>query len=193
LDEDFPPFIDPYSKTQSETKGKFRYGSVDLGYSVYTDKNFRVGAFTGYHYWSESVDASGCSQVGSDPFICGMPLPNSIKVITEQDRWNAIRFGGVVDVKLTDRLKWTGEFAYAVVSQQAQDTHYFTFGADPASGKGSGFQAETVLTYNFTDKFSVGIGGRWWHYKTDATDSFNQLLQYQTDRYGMFAQGSVKF
>ena len=193
FDEDFPPIIDPYSKTQSDTNGKLRYGSVDLGYSIYSDQRFRVGVFTGYHYWSETADANGCSQVGGNPFICGLPLPTSVKVITEQDRWNSIRFGAVVDVNLTDRLKWNGEIAYAATSQRAVDNHYFTFGIDPANGSGSGFQAESVLKYQVTDNFSVGIGGRWWHFKTDALDVFNQLLKYQTDRYGMFVQGSFKF
>ena len=191
-DEDFPPIIDPYSKTQSDTKGQLRYGSVDLGYSFYTDQRFRVGAFLGYHYWFENVDASGCSQVGGNSSICGVALPNSMKVITEQDRWNALRLGGVIDVNLTDRLKWNGEIAYVSTSQRPQDTHYFTFGIDPASGHGNGFQAETVLKYQVTDKFSLGIGGRWWHYRTDALDSFNQLLKYQTDRYGVFFQGNIK-
>jgi hypothetical protein len=29
--------------------------------------------------------------------------------------------------------------------------------------------------------------------ETDATDSFNQQLKYDTDRYGVFVQGSLKF
>jgi hypothetical protein len=38
------------------------------------------------------------------------------------------------------------------------------------------------------------VGGRWWHYHTNATDQvFNSLLKYTTERYGVFVQGSVKF
>ena len=193
IDEDFPPITDPYSKTQSDTAGQLRYGSIDFGYNIYTDKRFRIGAFIGYHYWFENIDASGCAQIGSNPFICGVPLANSIVVISEQDRWNSMRFGGVVDVNLTDRLKWNGEFAYAVTSQRAQDTHYFTFGVSPASGSGWGFQVESILKYQVTDKFNVGVGVRWWHLTTDAIDSFDQLLRYQTDRYGVFFQGGYQF
>ena len=55
------------------------------------------------------------------------------------------------------------------------------------------FQLELILKYQVTDKFSVGMGGRWWHLKTNAVDIFNQLLQYQTDRYGLFFQSSLQF
>ena len=193
IDEDFPPITDPYSKTQSDATGKLRYGNVDIGYNFYTDARFRIGTLVGYHYWNERVDASGCTQIGSNPFICGVPLPNSLTVISEQDRWNSLRFGGVIDVNLTDRLKLNGDFAWVITNQHALDTHYFTFGDSPASGAGYGFQMESILKYQVTDKFSVGIGGRWWHLKTNAVDIFNQLLQYQTDRYGLFVQSSIQF
>jgi hypothetical protein len=192
-DEDFPPFIDPYSKTSSSTAGRLQYGSIDLGYNVFGIERFRLGAFVGYHRWLETVDAKGCSQVGGNPFICAPALDPTLKVITEQDRWDTLRAGFTAGGKVTDRLSWQGEFAYAWTSQQALDTHYFTFGSDPASGHGTGFQAEALLYYQLTDRFNVGIGGRWWHFNTNAVDSFNQLLQYTTDRYGVFLQGSYKF
>jgi putative salt-induced outer membrane protein YdiY len=138
------------------------------------------------------VNASGCAQIGSNPFICGVALPTSLTVITEQDRFNSMRFGGVVDFNLTDRLKWNGDFAWVITNQRALDTHYFTFGDSPANGTGYGYQLESILKYQVTDKFSVGVGGRWWHFKTNSIDVFNQLLQYQTDRYGVFFQGSVQ-
>ena len=56
-----------------------------------------------------------------------------------------------------------------------------------------GSRLESILKYQVTDKFNVGVGARWWHFKTDAIDTFNQLLKYETDRYGMFVQGSYKF
>ncbi len=192
-DEDFPPIIDPYSKTSSDTKGQLKYVNIDLGYNLFTVEQFRIGAFIGYNHWLEIVNASGCSQVGGNPGICFPALPTSMKVITEEDHWNTLRAGGVVDVKLTDKLKWEAEIAYASTSQHAQDTHYFTFGLDPATGHGAGFQAETVLKYQLTDQFNLGVGGRWWHLTTTALDSFDQLLKYETDRYGVFLQGSYRF
>ena len=193
VDEDFPPVVNPYSKTQSDATGKLLYGNIDVGYNIFTNKRVRVGAFTGYHYWSETVDAKGCQQIGGNPFVCAPSLPTSTTVITEQDRWNTLRFGGAVDVKLTDRLAWNGEFAFAVTSQRARDTHYLTFGVSPGNGSGFGFQAESVLKYQLTDAVGVGVGGRWWHFETNALDMYNQLLKYETDRYGVFVQGTVKW
>ena len=60
----FPPSPIRIQKRRAIATGKLRYGSIDFGYNVYTDKRFRIGVFTGYHYWFENVDANGCRQVG---------------------------------------------------------------------------------------------------------------------------------
>ncbi|MBI5261412.1 MAG: hypothetical protein HY852_06295 [Bradyrhizobium sp.] len=192
-DEDFQPFVDPYSMTSSAVSGRLQYASIDLGYNFFQIDRFRFGAFVGYHHWLETVDARGCTQVGGHPFICAPALASDLKVITEQDRWETGRAGVSVEARLLDRLTWQAEMAYAWTAQNAIDTHYFTFGRDPASGWGYGFQAETVLKYELNDSFNIGIGGRWWHFNTDATDTFSQLLRYTTDRYGVFVQGAYKF
>lgn len=193
IDDDFAPFVTPSSRTGSSASGQLQYGSVDLGFNLIEAERVRLGAFVGYHYWMETVDARGCTQLGGNPVICMPALGPNIKVVTEQDRWHSGRAGVAVDARIWDRLSWQGEVAYVWASQKAVDTHYFTFGRDPASGHGSGFQAETVFKLHLNDAFSLGIGGRWWHLSTDAMDSFNQLLRYNTDRYGVFVQGSYKF
>jgi len=193
-DEDFPPFIDPYSRTVSNAKGNLAYATLDVGYNAFTQERFRLGAFVGFGYWQEKVNAFGCAQIGPNPAICGTsPMPNSIKVITEQDRWLSLRVGAVADVRITDRLTWNGELAFVAGWQRARDTHYFTFGAADADGRGIGFQAETLVNYQVTDAFKVGIGGRWWHFKTEATDAFDQQLKYHIDRYGGFLQATYRF
>lgn len=190
-DEDFPPVTELYSRTVSETSGKLRYASVDLGYNIYTDPLFRLGAFVGFHTWFERLDARGCLQTALSP-ICAPPLPSSVRVISEKDRWNSFRIGAVVDVNLTDRLRWAGEIALTSNSQRALDTHYFTFGDDPAKGNGGGFQAETSLRYRITDNFDVGVGFRWWRASNNAVDAYGQLLKYRTDRLGVFGQVSYR-
>jgi hypothetical protein len=45
-----------------------------------------------------------------------------------------------------------------------------------------------------TPLFNVGIGGRWWHFNTTGSEAmFGQLIKYETERYGVFLQGSYKF
>lgn len=190
-DEDFPPVMDVYSRTVSETSGKLRYASIDLGYNVYTDALFRLGAFVGFHTWFEKLDARGCIQTALNP-VCSPALPTSLRLISEKDRWNAFRLGAILDVNVTDRLKWTGEIALTSNSQRALDTHYFTFGDDPAKGHGGGFQAEMALAYRLTDRFDIGVGVRWWRATNHAVDAYGQLLKYRTDRFGLFGQASYR-
>jgi tetratricopeptide (TPR) repeat protein len=190
IDEDFAPFVSPYSRTVSSTNGKLEYGNIDVGYNLYTNSWFRGGAFVGFQTWLESVAASGCQQTGQNQAICVPAIGGNLKLVNERDRWNSYRIGAVLDVNITDRLKWNGEFAFTSTSHRPTDDHFFTFGLDPARGNGMGYEIETILKYDVTDRFSVGLGGRWWHMKTDAVDRFGQLLKYKTDRYGVFLQGS---
>ena len=193
LDEDFPPGIVPYSATTSSADATLSYGTIDLGYSVIRQPSFRLGMFAGYGRWNEGITASGCTQIATNPDIC-MPvtLPVSIPVINETDHWNLLRAGATVNVMLGERLKLTADAAYVRAYQKAIDNHFFTFGVDPASGSGNGFQVDGIVAYQLTDAFGVGLGGRWWHLSTNAIDSFDQLLTYRTDRYGVFLQGSLK-
>lgn len=204
FDEDFPPLEVPYSKTISDTKGNLDYANIDVGYTLYdgrgkgTGLTARFGPFVGFHYWHEKVDALGCAQVSGGTICAGgasPPEPTSTKIISEEDKWSAFRVGAVADVWFTRELKLTAEAAYARVWLRTVDTHYFNvdIGVDPSSGDRDGFHLESVLAYQITDNFNVGVGGRWWHYNTDTIDRYNQLLKYTTDRYGVFVQGSVKF
>lgn len=162
-------------------------------WALVAEHGFRLGGFVGYNYWNEKQNAYGCTQLAANPFVCppGALFPGD-KVITERDTWNSLRLGLVADAMLTDRLKLTAEAAYLRADQKALDVHYFTFGPDPASGDGWGFQLEGVLAYQLTSHFNIGVGARRWHMETDAIDRFNQLLKYDTDRYGFFAHGSLK-
>jgi hypothetical protein len=193
LDEDFPPLTAPYSETTSAASGTLSYGSIDLGYSLVRQPGFRLGGFVGYGRWNESVTASGCAQIAGNPYICQpFPVPTSVALVNETDHWNLLRLGATADVMLGDRVKLTADAAYVHAYQKAVDDHYYTFGVDPASGTGNGFQIDAIIAYQFTSAFNVGVGGRWWHLDTNAIDSFQQLETYRTDRYGAFLQGSYK-
>jgi hypothetical protein len=193
IDEDFPPLTLPYSETSSSTSGNLSYGAIDVGYSVVRQPSFRLGGFVGYGRWNEAITASGCTQLAANPDICQpFPLPASIAVINETDNWNLLRIGATADLMLGEHLKLTADAAYVRAWQKAVDDHFFTFGVDPASGSGNGFQIDAIASYQFTNAFGLGIGGRWWHLDTNAVDSFQQLETYHTDRYGVFFQGSYR-
>ena len=194
LDEDFPPLTVPYSETSSSTSATLSYGAIDVGYSVVRQPSFRLGGFVGYGRWNEAITASGCKQLTTNPDICQpIPLPASIAVISETDNWNLLRVGATADLMLGEHVKLTADAAWVHAWQNAVDHHFFTVvGVDPATGNGNGFQIEAIASYQFTNSLGLGVGGRWWHLDTNAVDSFQQLLTYRTDRYGVFLQGSLR-
>ena len=192
-DADFPFPGFPYSVTTSTASGTLSYGTVDLGYSVIRQPGFRLGGFVGYGRWNEAITASGCTQIAANPFVCPVPVPASIAVVKETDNWDLLRVGVTADVMLGEHVKLTADAAYVRASQKATDDHFFTFGIDPASGTGQGFQIDAIVSYQFTSAFNIGIGGRWWHLDTNAIDAFQQLETYHADRYGVFVQGGLKF
>jgi hypothetical protein len=192
IDEDFPPLTVPYSQTSSNTSGSLNYGTIDLGYSFIRQPKVRLGAFVGYGRWHESVNGNGCTQLASNTDICTPAVPTFNTLVNETDDWNLLRIGVAADVMLSERIKLTADAAYVHAWQKAVDNHFWTWGLDPASGSGNGFQLDAIVSYQLTNALNLGVGGRWWHLDTSAMDSFDQLLTYRTDRYGVFVQGSYK-
>jgi hypothetical protein len=92
-DEDWPPFTPIYSSTDSDQRvGHLGYLTADLGWAFWTTPFVRVGAFVGYHYYSEKVNVYGCNQtVGGE--ICVPTIPTSVLLITQESNWNAARVG----------------------------------------------------------------------------------------------------
>ena len=213
-DEDFPPGITPYSATLSVLDNSYPfYATVDAGYNILRGPDFRVGAFVGYHYLQEVVSAQGCGQIATNPLICGIvPVPDSIKVITQDNNWNAVRLGldGAFDV--TDRLRLSVDAAWLpFVWLNGTDSHWLRIGTDigdfagpiPEDGTGWGYQLEGIVSYRVTDFLSVGVGGRYWHMETKGLSHFEgnvvgvaaapQPVNWSNDNYGVFVQTSLNF
>ena len=81
------------------------------------------------------------------------------------------------------------------------DNHVLRNLISPESAKGRGLQLESVLSYLVTDRFSVGVGGRYWAMWStkDAITEFGgapcpcQTLPVKTERYGVFLQAAYRF
>lgn len=202
-DEDFPtPFFAPYSATSSDQHdGKIRYFSGDVGYSFWRQPGARLGAFIGFHYFYEKMNAFGCTQTATNPFVCAPAFPTSVLVLSETAKWKSLRLGLAGDMMLTDRLKVTAEAAYLpYVKLDAIDNHWLRPEINPLaeSGNGWGVQLEAFLSYMVTDAFNVGVGGRYWHMQTDSAHTKfpgapPSPMDFKTERYGVFLQGSYKF
>ncbi|HML08535.1 MAG TPA: autotransporter outer membrane beta-barrel domain-containing protein [Xanthobacteraceae bacterium] len=211
-DEDFPPFIVPYSSTNSDQRdGSIAYASADLGYNVIRGGDFRVGAFAGYHYFREIVNAFGCTQTTSNPDICQPPVPTLIEVITQNNNWQSLRIGLDGSLRLAERFTLNADAAWLpLVWLNGTDAHWLRIGTGvgdftgpiPEDGRGQGFQLEALLSYQVTQYASVGIGARYWHMQTNGDTHFEnhivgetafpQPVDWKTDIYGVFIQASLK-
>lgn len=200
-DEDFPPGIDPYSSTTSDQhSGHLRYASADVGYDVVRGGDFRVGAFVGYHYFNEEVNAFGCTQDAGN------------LEVSQNNTWQSVRLGLDGAVRLGGRFTLSAEGAWLpYVHLDGADTHWLRIGSGtgdftgpvPEDGNGQGYQFEALLSYQVTHNASIGVGARYWHMQANGQTHFEnhvvgmdagpQPVSWKTDIYGAFVQGSIKF
>jgi hypothetical protein len=199
----FPAAVSGYQDTlQPAVTGHVRYGAIDGGYDFLRGPGYKVGAFAGYFRLNESMNAFGCTAVA---FINCTPNPvptSGSPVITENDKWSAVRVGVAADTMLTDHLKVSADVAYLPwVWFSDLDQHFigntgvFAF-PFRGSATGDGVQVDTALSYYLTPQWSVGIGGRYWGMWTNPYGQFNAPPQYfkaQIEQLGAFVQTSYKF
>ena len=208
-DEDFPPVIAPYSSTNSAAKdGHLSYASMDLGYYFLDTAQAKLGPFVGYHFYGEKLNAFGCTQTATNPFVCAGGIPDSIRVLTQNNHWYSARVGAAGEVTIAPNLKLSGDAAYLpYVKLKGADIHWLRLGVDfdgptPETGHGTGMQLEGVLTYNFNDYLSLGVGGRYWrmdaphgtaHFEDSTINGGPQVEKFHTNRYGAFVQLGLKY
>lgn len=212
-DEDFPPFITPYSSTMSDQReGTIAYASADIGFNLIRQPGFRLGAYAGYHYLDQSVSAYGCGQVGSNAAICGTQIPNDVLVITQSNHWNSLRLGLDATVKLGGPFSLSLDAAWLpYVKLSGGDSHWLRIGTTPGSftgevpedGQGTGYQLEAALAYAVNSNVKVAVGGRYWRMETNGlthfenrvvgVNAFPQPVDWKVESYGVFVQGSFKF
>ena len=206
----FGPVVAAYSNTLSPAvTGDIRYGAIDVGYDFLRGNGYKVGAFAGYFAFNQNMNAFGCLAIAS--VNCAPnPVPTSgSPVITEGDRWQAVRIGVAAETMLTDRIKLSGEAIYLPsVRFNGVDQHFIgntgvLAEVIPASGRGQGVQLEAVASYYLTPQWSVGLGGRYWGMWTSPTGQLNftfpppptqpQFFRAQVEQLGAFVQTSYKF
>ncbi len=204
-DEDFPPVEDPYSNTIGATsRGRDFYASADIGYSFLRASTWRLGGFLGYHYYSQRMNAFGCTQIGGGS-VCepADSIPGNALVLGQTEYWQAARVGIGGDMLLTDRLKLAAEAVWLpYMSYRGTDNHWLRSDINPQFDTGhgvNGFQTESVLSYALTERIDVGVGARYWlfqaqHGSTQFPGVENRSpMNFISSRYGAFVQASYKF
>ncbi len=199
-DEDFPSEI-VYSNTLSNmSDGQLAYGALDVGYDVIRTDAGSLGAFIGYRGMFQSMNGFGCNQLAHD-LTCSQPMPNNV-VLSETESWQGIALGFNSRMQLSRKLRLDVDAAYLpYMSRISHDNHWFRSDINPQaeSGRGWGSQIEAVLNYAVTDRLDVGLGARYWYYKTDTAFtqfpgfSLRSPLTFYSERYGAFLQASYRF
>lgn len=213
-DEDFfPPNTMPYSSTDSRLNdGTMAYASIDLGYSFIRQPGLRIGAFAGYHYLDQTLNAFGCVQTAANDMICGGGVPETIKIISQNNHWNSVRVGLDARIALGEGFSLNLDAAWLpYVKLNGADTHWLRIGNYPGAftgplpedGKGTGYQLEAALSYAVNPNVSVAVGARYWRMETDGNTHFDnhvvdrigfpQPVEWKVESLGVFVQGSFKF
>jgi opacity protein-like surface antigen len=199
------PSVWAYSISKSDADISLNYFTLDLGYDLRAGA-YRVAPFVGYNYFAYKMNALGCTrETFVSPQPCRPVFPPTLVGLQEADEWRSLRLGTVAELMLTSQLKLTGEVAYLpYVRYAGVDNHPLRADAlgntrSPARGVGTGVQLEGIVSYDVSDEFSVGVGGRFWAMTTPhglmnffSEDEFISQ-RYAVEQGAVFAQGSYKF
>jgi len=187
-----------YSNTLSSLDNDIRYGVVDVGYAVWRGDTYSVAPLVGYTRLTQDMTAIDCRQIGNRFAGCVPTIRGP--VITEDDTWEALRLGAVVDVNLSRRVGLSADAAYLpYVTFAGTDNHLLRNLVSPEDGNGLGIQLETTLSYALTDAIDVGIGARYWALWTTSADvnfgGSGQLvpMRFATEQAQLLLQGSYRF
>jgi hypothetical protein len=219
-DEDFPAALvgignGAYSNTLSNITGdRLWYGTVDLGYNFWQTPTYKIGGFVGYNHFFETASAFGCTQVATNNAICtpGQVAPGTL-TLSETQNWDSVRLGLNGVFTLMPRLRLTVDAAVLpYVSEPGNDNHWLRPDINPLpqAGHGWGYQLESILAYDVTSNFSLGVGGRYWFAETTTgTTQFPPIppqqglplglvlppspTKFTSERYGAFFQASYKW
>jgi len=195
----FATFV-PYSNTISKVDDHIRYGAVDVGYDLWRDERFRVAPFVGYSILHQYMLGFGCTQLANPNSDCGTPIPTTVFAISEDDIWQSMRLGAVVDAQIVPGLTLTADAAYLpYVRFRGTDDHVLRSLLSPEQGNGTGAQLEVTLAYAVTDQLSIGVGGRYWAmWTSDGSVDFGGTgtivpMRYSVEQAALLVQGSYTF
>ncbi len=201
------PYI-PYSNTVSnEGNGTLGYATADVGFTYLRGVDYRVGPFVGYSYLTQRFDSRGCVQIAVGG--CVPSEPSSVLVGTQTGEWNALRLGASADYSLGYGFRLTTDAAWLpTASFNGRDNHLLrtetTYSDQKANGQG--VELEAILSYDFSNRFNLGVGGRYWamwgdgSFKDTEYDSIHESWvtttgnpnRISTERYGLLVQGAYK-
>ena len=205
-DEDWGGPVSYTNTVSNEGNGQLGYAQADIGYDFLRGPGYKVGSFIGYSYYTQKSDTTGCVQIASAYFPCLAPGDNTL-VGNQSGDWNALRIGASADYSLGYGFRLTTDAAWLpYASFSGRDNHLLRTTPtwfDQKANNGQGVQLEAILSYDFSNRFSAGVGGRYWAMWGDGNftctgcwgpgvTSTAYPEKIYTDRYGLLLQGSYK-
>jgi opacity protein-like surface antigen len=188
----------PYQNSISGASTNIRYLTVDAGYDWFRQPAYRFTPFIGYSYLEQHLQTPKTLD-----YIMYSPAAVSGTLGLGQDNnWHAVRVGAATDILLAPRLHLNAEAAYLpYVHYRGHDDHG-PGAISPQWGDGHGVQLEAILSYDVTDRWSVGVGSRYWafwipngetaNFATGGTGGINQQT-FAAEQAAAFLQVSYKF
>jgi opacity protein-like surface antigen/outer membrane protease len=196
----FGPNFVAYSNTVSSVDNRIAYGTVDVGYDWMRGPGYKVASYVGYNVLNQNMKAFGCTQIGSPLSDCVPPIPTSVLGITEKDTWQSVRLGSSADFNVLPQVKVSADAAYLpYVWFDGTDNHVLRSLVSPENGHGQGVQLDLLVSYAFTDQFSLGVGGRYWAmWTTSGETNFGGTgvlvpQRFAAEQAAVLVQGSYKF
>jgi opacity protein-like surface antigen len=195
--------VQPYQNTVSPADNKLKYFTIDLGYNLFEGPGYKFSPYVGYSHFRQSMSAFGLTLINFSPPQVG--LPANLLVLQEFASWDALRLGTALDVWLAPRLRLNADAAYLPyvhfdgVDNHPRRTDAIPSTRSPQDGDGRGVQLEATLSYYLTDRFSVGVGGRYWAtwIPVGETNFFSSgeivKQRFAAEQAALFVQGSYKF
>jgi len=195
----------PYTNSHSpKIDGGIAYAVADLGYDIIRTRDSKLGAFAGYFYFNQLMNRYNCVQIANPKGSCEPPdlppTPPNVVRFDELDTWQALRIGLSGESMLTDRVKLSVDAAYLPHVTFSGLDHHFPISRNIASSDGGrGAQVEALLSYYLTERFAVGVGGRYWTMWTTnghgvvQADASPRFYRATVEQAGAFVQASYAF
>jgi opacity protein-like surface antigen len=188
----------PYQNSYSAASTDISYFTVDAGYDWFRQPAYRFTPLIGYSYFQQYLVTPKTLT-----YVMYSPASTSGSLGLGQDNfWRGLRLGAAADLLVAPRVHLNAEAAYLpYVHYRGEDDHG-PGAVSPQWGNGDGVQLEAILSYDVTDSWSVGLGGRYWAYwiANGATANYSNggagaiaAQAFSAEQASLFVQTSYKF
>lgn len=188
----------PYQNSLGEASSKVKYFTVDAGYDWFRQPAARLTLFTGYSYFQQPMLDNRTLT-----YVMYAPAQTIGGIGLGQDTiWRGWRIGAAADLLLAPRVHLNAEAAYLPYVRFHGTDDHGPNALSPQWGTGNGVQLEAILSYDVTERVSVGVGGRYWaywvangktaNYSNGGTGAIGEQT-FSAEQAAMFLQASYKF